>query len=144
MRFGRLDGSGSTRRALQAESHDRLVDRSDLSHGEGAVRESLAVEDHELFEYPIDNAIGDHRRLDAVTEHAADRPWAPFEEVVAVGIEQVPMARRQAERSVAPTVMDQPEEAQELSPGAEPLIHRVGVATGILAQALEQPRHRVV
>ena len=42
------------------------------------------------------------------------------------------------------SVVDQPEERQELGPGAEAVGHRVGIAPGVLAQPLEKPGDRVV
>ena len=41
------------------------------------------------------------------------------------------------------TIVDQPEQHQELRPGTVALIHRVRIEPRVLPQALEEPRDRV-
>ena len=67
-----------------------------------------------------------------------------FEEREPVGIEEVAVARRQMQPVRLGTVVKQPEQHQELRPGAVTLIHRVGMERGVLAQALVKPGQRVV
>ena len=54
------------------------------------------------------------------------------------------MALREVQVPSRGAIVDDAEERQQLRPRPESLIHRVGVQSGILAQALVEPRERVV
>ena len=72
-------------------------------------------------------------------------PWGlPFEEGIAVRVEQIALAGRQLQAAVAAAVVDQAEEGQELRPGAVALVHRVGMPAGVLAEPLEEAGDRVI
>ena len=140
-----LDGDRRARRPLQAEAHHRLVDRADLLDVEGAVGEPLAVEDEQVVEHAEDVAVGHERRLDPLVRPGARQPRC--------GLRGTGSGRgrtgSRARRAVATSpcfgpVVDQPEQRQQLRPGAVALVHRVGVARGVLAQPLEQAGDRVV
>ncbi len=139
----RPDGHGQPAGGLEPEAHHRLVDRADLLHVEGAVRDALAVEHQQLVECAVDGAVGDERRLDPLVDLA--RAGAPaFEERKAVRVEQRAVAPRQAQPVGVGAVVEQAEQHQELRPSAVALVHRVGVQRGVLAQALVQAGERVV
>ena len=53
--------------------------------------------------------------------------WSPFQEGVAVRVEQVALARRDTHVAVPAAVVNQPKERQQLRPGAVAQVHRVGV-----------------
>ena len=64
---------------------------------------------------------------------------ASFEESVAAGIEEVAAASGQIELgSVAAAVIDEAEQCEELRPGSEALVHRVGIPGRVVAEPLEE------
>ena len=67
-----------------------------------------------------------------------------FEEREAVGVEQCAVASGQAQSVGVGAVVEQPEQHQELRPGAVALVHGVGVERGVLAQAFVQAGEGVV
>ena len=77
---------------------------------------------------------------------AASRRTRPaFEEGVAVGVEEVaPRGRASADLPCRPPSWISAEEREELRPRAVAVVHRVGVAPGVLAQPLEEAVDRVV
>lgn len=72
------------------------------------------------------------------------RPAPALKEREAVRVEERPVAREQLD-GVAGTraVMNEPEEREQLCPGAEALVNRVREVRGVLAQALVQARDRI-
>ena len=69
---------------------------------------------------------------------------AAFKEEIAIWIEKVTLARRDAQGSVAAAAIDQPEQCEQLRPRAKALIHGVWVAAIVDSQPLIQPRDRVI
>ena len=83
--------------------------------------------------------------LDRLPDTAAA---AAFEESEAVRVEQRAAALRQADGAPgamgAGAIVDEAKQHEKLRPGAEALVHGVGVERGILAQALVEAGERVV
>ena len=129
---------------LQPEAHHGLVDRTDLLHVEGTVGDPLAVEHQQLVEHTVDGAVRNQRWLDPFVDLPRAAGGTPFEEREPVGIEEVAVARRQMQPVRLGAVVEQPEQHQELRPGAVPLVHRVRMEGRILAQALVETGERVV
>ena len=140
----RLDRHRAAGRLLDAEPHHRLVDRADLLHVEGAVGDALAVQHQQLVEGPVDGAVGDQRRLDALVALARRAGPAAFEEREPVGVEEHPEAPRQVQPVSVGAVVEQPEQHQQLRPRPVPLVHRVGMERRVLPQALVEAGQRVV
>ena len=133
-----LDRHRPPGRRLEPEPHHRLVDRADLLDVEGAVGDALAVEQQQLVERAVDGAVGDQRRFDPVVELARPGAAAAFEKREAVGVEQDAVALGEPQPARRGAVMKEPEQHQELRPGAIALVHRVGVQRRVLAQAFVQ------
>ena len=140
MGLGRLDGNGSSLGHFETKTHHRLVNAADLLHVERAVAQALAVEDEQVAEHPEDNAVGDLRYIGLLSEVTGRLPRSAFEEVVAVGVEEVAVAGRDVELAVPSPFVDEPEERQELCPGAVALVHRVRIV-GRLARSHESSAH---
>jgi len=138
------DGGGAACRRLQPEPHHRFVDRADVLDVQGAVGDPLAAQDDQLLQHAVDGAVGDERRLDPLVDLAGAALGAALQEAVAVGVEQGAAARRQAHAAGAGAVVDHAEQRQQLRPGAEALVHRVGVQRGVRAQPFVQAGQRVV
>ena len=64
--FAGLMGDRAAGRDLHPEAHDRLVHRADLLDVEGAIGDAFAAEDEELLEHPVDRAVRDEGRPDAL------------------------------------------------------------------------------
>ena len=139
-----LDRHRQPGRRLEPEPHHRLVDRADLLDVEGAVGDALAVEQQQLVERAVDGAVGDQRRFDPIVELARPGAAAGFEKREAVGVEQDAVALGEPQSAYGGAVMKEPEQHQELRPGAVALVHRVGVQRRVLAQSLVQAGERVV
>src|ERR1039458_4605997 len=116
--LGWLDCNRPARSDVQVEAHDRLVDAADLFDRECPVTEPLAIEDHQLREHMVEDAIG-HTRDGWFLSSLA----SAFEEKVAVRIEEVALARRNAHAAMAAALVYEAEEGQQLSPRAVPLVH---------------------
>ena len=71
-------------------------------------------------------------------------PISPFQKRIAVRIEQVALAGRQSEVGVLTAFVDEAEQRDELRPGPEPLIHRIGEAAGLFPQPVEQARDGIM
>ena len=143
------DGDRGAGRDLHAKAHDGLVHRADLLHVEGAVGDALTVEDEQLLQHPVDAAVGDQRRPDALDPLTGARAGvAAFEEGVSVGVEERAEALGQADGAAGAVggraVVDEAKEHEELRPGAEALVHGVRVEGGVLAQAPVEAGERVV
>ena len=67
-----------------------------------------------------------------------------FEEKVAVRIEEVALARRNAHSTMAAALVYEAEESQQLRPRAIPLVHGVRVSASVGTQPLIEAGHRVV
>ena len=132
------DRGGAPRRRLQPEAHHGFVDGADVLDVEGAVGDALAVQDDELFEHPVDGAVGHERRLDPLVDLAHTAFRAAFQEAVPVGVEQDAVARRQRHAARAGAVVDHAEQDEKLRVRAVALVHRVRVQGRVLAQPLVQ------
>ena len=136
VRFLGLEGNGASLGDFQVETHHRFVNAADLLDVERPVAEAFTVEDQEIIEDAEDHAVGDAGNTDvAVVMSASGLPRAAFEEVVAVGIEQIAVPWRDFEFAVAAAFVNQPEQREELCPGPVPLIHRVRIPAIIGPQA---------
>ena len=60
---------------------------------------------------------------------------AALEEWIAVGVEEAAFAGGEVEAVVGAAGVDEAEEGEQGGPGAEALVHGVGVAAGVLAEA---------
>src|SRR5262249_18054809 len=67
-----------------------------------------------------------------------------FEERVTVRVKEVAVSWRKPQLAVPTTVMHQPEQRQELGPGAVAQVHCVGESAGVGAEPLEKARDGVV
>ena len=139
----RLDGHRAAAGGLEPEAHHGLVDRADLLDVEGAVGDALAVEHQQLVERAVDGAVRDEGRLDPLVD-LARAGAAAFEEPEAVRVEQRAVAPGQVQPVGVGPVVEQPEQHQELRPGAVALVHGVRVERGVLAQAFVQAGEGVV
>ena len=92
----------------------------------------------------MDGAVGHQRRLDALVDLAGASGGAAFEEREAVGVEQVAVAPRKLQPVGLGAVVEEPEQHQELRPGAVALVHGVRVQGRVLAQPLVEAGQRVV
>ena len=130
-----LEGEGESRGDFEAEAHHGFVNRADLFDIEAAVGEAFAAEEHEFGEDAEDDAIGDEGELGGEIFVSGG---AAFEEGEAVGVEEVAGARRHGEAGVAAAGVDGAEEGEELGPGAVAVVHGVGVAFVVDAEAFEE------
>src|SRR5690606_10749748 len=110
---------------------------------EGPVAQALAVQDQEPLEDAKEAAVGDPRGVEALAGLPAAGAGAPLEEGIGVGIEEPAGAGGQVERALGAAGVDQAKERTEPGPGAEALVHGVGVAAGVLAEALVEAGDRV-
>ena len=137
----RSDGDRAASRDLHPKAHDRLVHRADLLDVEGAVGDALAVEDKELFQHPVHRPIRDEGWPDAFDNLPDTRIGVPaFEEREPVWIEDGTVALREGDRPAGAmgtcSVVDEPEQDEELRPRAEALVHGVRMQGGVFAEAL--------
>ena len=79
----------------------------------------------------MDAAVGDARRLELLANHPPDTPRPALKKRELVGIEELAVAGREPQASVATAVEDESEEGEQPRVGAVPLVHRVRVAAGI-------------
>ena len=146
--LGRLDGDRAAGGGLQAKAHDGLVHGADLLHVERAVGDALAVENEQLLQHAVDDAVGDARRHDALYRLPDTAAAAALQKSETVRVEQCAAALRQVDGAPgtmgASPIVDEAKQHQKLRPGAEALVHGVGVEGCILAQALVEAGERVV
>ena len=145
--LGRLDGDRAAGGGLQAKAHDGLVYGADLLHVERAVGDALTVENEQLLQHPVDDAVGDAWRHDALDRLPDTAAAAALEKPETVRVEQCAAAFRQVDGAPgamgASPIVDEAKQYEKLRPGAEALVHGVGVEGGILAQALVEAGERV-
>ena len=144
-----LDGDRAAGRDLHPKAHDRLVHRADLLDIEGAVGDALAVEDEELLKHPVHGPVRDEGRPDALDNLPGTRIGVPaFKEREPIRIEDGTVALRQGDRATGAmgpcSVVDEPEQDQELRPRAETLVHGVRVQGGVFAETFVEAAERVV
>ena len=138
-----LLGLDRDRRAVgkaDPKTHHHFVDAANLLDVERAVGEPLTVQHQELFEDAVERAFGNRWNLllRAGGGGAAFEPWKP------VWIEEVARPCGKFYFRVRGAGVDQPKECDELGPGAEAQIHRVGMLCGVAAEPLEEAVDAVV
>ena len=107
--LGGPDGDGEAVGRLQAEAHHRLVDRADVFDVQGPVGDALAVEHDELLQHPVDGAVGDQGRVDALVDLPGAALAAPLQEAIPVGVEEGAVSRREPHRAGPGAVVDHAE-----------------------------------
>ena len=127
----RPHGDAAPGSAFDRVAHHRLVDGADLLHVERPIGEPLAVEHQEGVQHPVDAAIRDPRRLELLANHSPDAQRPTLKKRELVGIEELAVAGREPQASVATAVEDESEEGEQPRVGAVPLVHHVRVAAGI-------------
>jgi len=117
MRFLGADGQCRPLGHLKGEPHHGLVDRADLLYVQGPVGEAFPIQQKELGQHPVDDAIGNQGHLDAPVRFAGTAFRAALQEGEPVGLEQMAMTSGEVKAAMVRPVIDQTEQGKQTRPG---------------------------
>ena len=154
MFLDRLNRDRATGGDFQFETHDGFVNAADLFHVQGPVAQSLTVQHQQATKHSEDHTVTNSRNIDrgsplwiGINVHVLI-VIPTFQERIAIRVEQISVTGRDFEVShfaaVLASVVDQPEQGQQLPPGTVALVHRVREPTVITTQTIEQPGDGIV